>query len=75
MHKMATKVVILRAGSSFAAPLARLKNVTKAFFNGLLDPARFVTILAVLVIAERRSRVNSIRPVCRGPVPCLWPKS
>ncbi len=36
MLKMATQVGILRAGSSFAVTLARLKNVTKAFFNGLL---------------------------------------
>ena len=35
---MATQVVILRAVRSFAPHLARLKNATKAFFNGLLGP-------------------------------------
>ena len=33
---MATQVVILRAVRSLAPHLARLKNATKAFFNGLL---------------------------------------
>ncbi len=42
MLKIATQVVILRVGSSFAAPImantvARLKNVTKTFFNGLVN--------------------------------------
>ncbi len=36
MPKMVTQVAILRAGSSFAATLARLENATKAFSNGLL---------------------------------------
>ena len=33
---MATQVVILRAVRSLAPHWARLKNATKAFFNGLL---------------------------------------
>ena len=33
---MATQVVILRAVRSLAPHLARLKNATKAFFNGML---------------------------------------
>ena len=35
---MTTQVVILRAVRDFVPHLARLKNVTMAFFNGLLDP-------------------------------------
>ena len=37
---MATQVVILRAVRSLAPHLARLKNATKAFFNGLLSRQR-----------------------------------
>ena len=33
---MTTQVVILRAAGSFAPRFARLKNATKAFFNGLI---------------------------------------
>jgi hypothetical protein len=35
---MATQVVILRAVRDFVPHLARLKNATMAFFNGLLGP-------------------------------------
>jgi hypothetical protein len=34
--KITTQVVILRAAGSFAPRLARLKNATTAFFNGLI---------------------------------------
>ncbi len=37
---MATQVVILRAVRDFVPHLARLKNVTTAFFNGLLGLSR-----------------------------------
>ncbi len=36
MLKMATQVVILRAGSSLAATLARLKNTTRVVFSNIL---------------------------------------
>ncbi len=37
---MATQVVILRAVRDFVPHLARLKNATMAFFNGLVDKKR-----------------------------------
>ena len=57
---MATQVVILRAVRSLAPHLARLKNATKAFFNGMQDPGfppRFPVILGIRRHLRLRGRV------------------